>query len=89
MAWDGWHSSLLSIRAGAIENMFALPFCLRGKAHRAQCKGSSVQLPLPASIGSQGCAVPCTGTLWASLNLIHYHFFRVSSCPFLEFKLHF
>lgn len=76
--------------AQELESLRTCLLCLRGKAHCALCMWSSVQLLLSQQV-LEARVVQCqsTGSLWASLSLFHYHFLTVSSCPFLEFKLHF
>lgn len=86
MAWDRWHSSLLSTRAGAIENTSALPLCWGEKLIVPWAGGALSSYFSASKYWKPGL---CTGTLWASLGLTHYHFLTVSSCPFLELKLHF
>lgn len=83
MAWDRWHSSLLSIRAGAIKNTSALPL-LEGQSSLCPVHGElSVQLPLSQQVlEARVMQRQCPGTLWPSLSLIHYRFLTVSSCPF-------
>lgn len=73
-----------------LESLRTCLLCLRGKAHCALCMWNSVQLLLSQQV-LEARVVQCqsTGALWASLSLFHYHFLTVSSCPFLEFKLHF